>query len=296
MAPEAEGAAESLACWACGGGDVGEAPEFRPVVLARCGRCGFLFQPARSFADVRALYGDEYFEAYPTGAGAGREEAYAEDDEARWFEARVRVRLLTDAGVRGGRLLEVGAAAGHFLAAAREARFDVLGVEPSPAVAARGRERFGVEVLDGYVEEVELAHGPFDVACAWHVVEHLVDPATPLRRVRDALRPGGAFLAEVPNVESVRARRERAGWGPLDPAHHVGFYGPRSLRALLERCGFAVERTETVMPGVYRPALRRTLSYAKQAVVLRGWPFGPHPWKHELLRVVARRPDGSDRP
>ena len=294
MACAAERAAGGLVCWACGSGDVEEASEFRPVVLARCRRCGFLFQPDRSFADVRALYGDDYFDAYPTGAGEGREEAYAEQDEARHFEAHVRVQLLHEIAIRAGRLLEIGAAAGHFLAAAHGAGFEVLGVEPSPGTAARGRERFGVEILAGYVEEIELPPSSFDVACAWHVVEHLADPVTPLRRVRIALRPGGVFVAEVPNVESVRARRERAAWGPLDPAHHVGFYGPRSLRALLERCGFDVERVYTVAFGVYRPPLRRTLSHAKQALVLRGSPFGTHPWKHELLRVVARARDGDD--
>lgn len=287
MARAAERTDGSPACWACGG-EVRDAIEFRPVDLVRCQRCGFLFQPERSFAEVRDLYGDDYFAAFPTGEGEGRREVYTDREDSRMFEAGIRARLVRDLAGSAGRLLEVGAAAGYFLVAARVVGFDAVGIEPSERIAALGRDRFGVDIVAGYIEEIDLRAGSFDVACAWHVVEHLVEPVEPLRRVRRALRPGGLFVAEVPNVESVRARRETAAWGPLDPGHHVGFYGPRSMRALLDACGFDVESVYTVSPAAYRPPLRRMLSHAKQAVVLRGWPFGPHPSKHELLRVVAR--------
>jgi 2-polyprenyl-3-methyl-5-hydroxy-6-metoxy-1,4-benzoquinol methylase len=287
MAALAEQRNPAPACWACGG-DTQYSEAYLSARLVRCQDCGFLFQPARTLADVRELYGDDYFKRFPTGAG-GRCEVYSSREESRSYEAEVRVRLV-EKYVPSGRLLEIGAAAGHFLGAARRANFSVLGIEPSEAVASEAGQRFGVEILTGFVEEIELPRKAFDVACAWHVLEHLAEPLTTLSRLRDALAPAGHLVLEVPNVESVRARRETTEWGPLDLEHHVGHYGPRSLGALLQRAGFEIVTTYTVPPAVYRRPLRRLLSYGKQIVVLRSWPFGPHESKHELLRAVARTP------
>jgi SAM-dependent methyltransferase len=286
VAAAGEREAESIACWACGG-DARAVDTYAPARLAQCGRCGFLFQPERSFADVRHLYGDEYFQAYPTGEGSGRHEVYTTREESRRYEAKVRVRFVRRF-ISSGRLLEVGAAAGDFLAEAEGAGFSGLGIEPSDAVARIGRERFGLDIRTGFLEEMELPPRSFDAACAWHVIEHLAEPAAPLAAIRSALAPRGLLFAEVPNVASVRAAVEGTAWGPLDLDHHVGHYTPDSMRGLLERTGFAVVTVFTVSPAVYRRPLRRLVSYGKQALILRGSPFGGHPEKHELLRVVAR--------
>jgi SAM-dependent methyltransferase len=187
-------------------------------------------------------------------------------------------------------LVEVGSATGHFLAAGRRAGFEVVGIEPATGMAAVARERFGVEVLEVPLEEADLGAGRFDVACAWHVLEHVPQPLEPLERILRSLRPGGWFLLEVPNAGSVRARREGPLWGQLDLAHHVAQYSPRSLRVLIERAGFQEVQLTTVPGAVYRRWPRALASYAKQSVVVRGWPAGEHPAKHELLRGVARAP------
>jgi 2-polyprenyl-3-methyl-5-hydroxy-6-metoxy-1,4-benzoquinol methylase len=238
-------------------------------------------QPGRDAAELRDLYDEEYFDEFDL---TGR------DTKAdRGFEAAVRVRLIR-CYRDSGRLLEIGAAAGHFLNAARAAGFDPLGIEPSEAIAEAARKRFGVEIITGGVEEVELEPGSFDVACAWHVLEHIADPLPTLVRVLPALRPGAHLFVEVPNFGSVRARRERAAWPSLHLRHHVGQYTPSAIAALLARAGLVDVSTVTVPFAVYKRSLRAILSYGKHASILRGWPVGPHPWKHELLRAVARAP------
>ena len=97
------------------------------------------------------------------------------------------------------------------------------------------------------------------MVCAWHVLEHLRDPADAVERVAGALAPGGYFVAEVPNIDSLVARRRKLGWRPLDLRHHVGHYNATAMTALLERAGLKVVHTETFP----------TIAYAKPATAIR---------------------------
>ena len=281
-------------CWVCGTEAEPDA-SYSGLELYRCPECAFLFAPRRAAENLQALYGAQYFDEYPGG------EAYEEDEEQRRYEARIRVALV-QRYVHAGRLYEVGAAAGHFLDEARKAGFEVSGIEPARPVAERARARLGVDVQAGFVEQADLAPGSFDVICAWHVLEHLAEPRTALEKLRTALRPDGHLLLEVPNIESVYARRRGKSWFHLDPDHHVGHYARRSLGVVLERAGFDVLGMETFPAlGYVRPG--RALRPASIAVQLkeladvRSAPRRPHPSKHELLRAFARpAPDrGSGR-
>jgi len=270
-------------CWACGDHPVVD-ETYAAVGLRRCPRCGLLYaaDPDRS----EATYDAEYFEEYAEGG------AYEGDPAQRRHESRARMRYVRRFA-SGGRLLEVGAAAGYFLEAAAKAGFEVTGIEPVAPVAERAAQRLGVPVLAGLIEDLDLPSGAFDVVCAWHVVEHIPDPNAQLQRLRDTLRPGGHLLLEVPNVGSVIARREGTEWVRLFPEHHVSQFAPRSLRALLGRAGLEVVDSETVSALSYlRPGRavrpRSLVAFAKEAAGVRA-PSLRHPWKHEMLRAAARR-------
>ena len=271
----------AVTCWACGGNAV-PAGDLAPLAMWACPACGLAFQPERE-DDPGALYGGDYFATYERGR------PYASRGAARRFEASVRLAFVRRF-VRAGQLLELGAAAGHFLTQARDSGFTVLGVEPSGDMARIARER-SVEVVVARIEDVELPKGQFDAVCGWHVLEHVPEPLPTVARLRQALRPGGYAFFEVPNYASVRARRDLAAWQHLDPLHHVAQYTPTAVRALLERAGLRVLEVMTVPWAVYKRLPRKLLSYARQSLILGRSTFGNHPSKHELLRVVAQRPD-----
>jgi SAM-dependent methyltransferase len=247
------------------------------------------FMPAASLATVRDRYDAAYFAEYPGG------KAYDEDEKQRRHEAARRLRWLQSHGAEGA-LVEIGSASGYFLDAARRGGFmPVVGVEPAAETARAAAARFGVEVIADVVEEADLGDARFDVACAWHALEHVAEPQGALQRISSSLRPGGRLFVEVPNIDSVRARRAGEDWFHLDAEHHVAHYAPRSLRALLERAGFRVELIESVAPATFlrlgKAVTPRGVAFlAREALVTRAWPLARHGWRHELLRAVARRP------
>jgi SAM-dependent methyltransferase len=277
---------DDLACWTCGTPAAPD-PRFPTLGYVRCGACDLVFAPSSSHERLRALYGEEYFEDY------GLEGVYDADAEQRRREAQARVRWLLRVGPRTGRLLEVGCASGWFLAEARAVGYEVVGIEPAAEMAAAARERSGAEVRVAMLEDADLPPGRFDVAAAFHVLEHLAQPRGTLAALRDALRPGGVLLLELPNVAALRARRDGESWYATEPAHHVAHYSPAALDALLRAAGFEPETIESVHPGTLL-GTRETFGakglafMAREAVSARAWIRTPHPWKFDLLRAVAR--------
>ena len=157
----------------------------------------------------------------------------------------IRLREIQD--VAPGRLLDIGSGKGRFLAAARGRGWDVIGVEYASATAAAATAAYGIRVISGDFLDAPI-EGPFDVVTMWHVLEHLPDPPAALRRVEGLLRPGGRVV-----VWSRTSTARRRTWGArpgsdLDPARHLFHFSPRSLRAMVEGSGFAVDRIGHTYP------------------------------------------------
>jgi transcription elongation factor Elf1 len=275
---------QSFACWLCDGEAV-VSETYAKIPLFRCQSCGFLFAPQRNLEELHELYDDSYFAEYPGG------ESYDADEDQRKYEASLRIDWIRHY-VQSGRVLEIGAAEGGFLEVMRDAGFSVFGVEPAEGLAQIARDQRGIDVRAGFIEDVELPTEPFDIVCAWHVLEHITKPHASIRRLRESIAEDGKFFIEIPNIESVKAKRTTTEWFHLDPRHHVAFYNEAQLGKLLGDCGFELIDTSSISGFSYlRPgrALRPAELAARglEAATTRTLPNRPHPWKHELLRAVA---------
>ena len=173
---------------------------------------------------------------------------------------RRRIRALRS----GLRLLDLGAAGGHLGLAVRDRCAYIAGVEADPDAPLSARAAYddwrARDVLDaGDWKE------PFDVIVCADLLEHLVDPAALLEKMRRWLKAGGILFVSLPNVANISVRlalllgqfryTER---GILDRTH-LSFYTRATGRQLLERSGFHVRSVEaTAMPyELAIPALGR---------------------------------------
>jgi SAM-dependent methyltransferase len=158
-----------------------------------------------------------------------------------------RLRLRELDGLPPGRLLDVGSGKGAFLAAARDAGWDVLGVEFAAEAAEAARATFGIDVIVGDFLAIRPL-GTFDVVTMWHVLEHVRDPMGALVHAADSLKPDGRLVVSVPNIESLQARLGGEDWFHLDLPRHLFHFTPRSLATLVEGAGFRVERIGYLYP------------------------------------------------
>jgi SAM-dependent methyltransferase len=177
------------------------------------------------------LYGRGY---YPAADVLPSE--LAQQLENPTFQHR-RVRLEACLAPRDARILEIGCGDGNFLAVLRRHGWDVYGQEFSPEAAALVDRRHRLPVFAGDLANMS-ADRRFPVVAAYHVFEHVYHPARWLHRVGHFIEPGGLLHLQVPNGASIARAFTRQAWAGFVFPEHVYFYTPRTLRALLERCGF----------------------------------------------------------
>jgi SAM-dependent methyltransferase len=136
-----------------------------------------------------------------------------------------------------GSVLDVGCNAGELLALFQERGWSVAGVEQSPGPAAFARRRLNAPVWSGPIEDYAPDGIPFDLVTMIHVLEHLVDPRSVLRRLATLAE---ALLIEVPNVDDPLLSIFGGFYRPLCPGDHISFFTHASLSRLLEGAGWHV--------------------------------------------------------
>jgi SAM-dependent methyltransferase len=190
----------------------------------------------------------------------------------------------------GGRVLDVGAGDGTFVAQLCALGWDARGVEPDADAVAAARAR-DVPMTHGTLADVHDADGTYDAITLSHVIEHVHDPALELRRVHRLLRPGGLLWIATPNLEALGHRRFRRHWVSLDPPRHLALFTTNSLGGLLRSTGFEVQPPP-------RPAPTAWQTFAQSGAIRDGRRHeeGPSAGRRRLraLAAVADRVGARD--
>ncbi|RNL83018.1 class I SAM-dependent methyltransferase [Halostreptopolyspora alba] len=170
-------------------------------------------------------------------------------DTRHSFVAAYGAELLALLDARPGeRVLDAGCGTGEHVAELRDRGVHAVGVDASPEMARRARERFpGVDVSVADLREPAEVPTPagYDAVFS-NAVLHWIPEA---RRVADALfaalRPGGRFVAELGGAGNIatidtRARRLRAELSLDEPVSPWYFPTIAGYASVLEGAGFDV--------------------------------------------------------
>lgn len=224
-------------CNLCGGEDVEvlerkgrEGDSLRTVI---CRGCGLVWSDPRPI-EARRYYEEEYRKDYKKVEAPRPIHIYRAGRVAldRWHRMRKWVP-------RAARLLDIGSGGGEFVYLMTRLGLRCTGIEPNRGYARYSIREYGIDVLMGFVSDLEFGEGEFDAAAMWHVLEHTEDPASIFARVRRWLKPGGVFVVEVPNVEAVC----------MAPSHHfhrahLYNFNTETLAAFGRKNGFVAETVE----------------------------------------------------
>ena len=229
--------------------------------LQQCSACGLVFLDTRpkKLTDYALLVEQQHF-----GAALTENRNYWATLYEAWNNQRTLRRLKAVNKASKKKLLEIGIGSGAFLQAAMEAGWEVYGIEASPELAEDARQRLGIEVFTGYLEEYNHGFGSsFEAVVMNHVLEHIPEPKATLARVRQWLKPDGILHLAVPNVSCWEA--QLTGWTSYQP-YHLLYFDRLSLGYLLEQCGYeiiAIQHHEpfsgwvnTLMRTLVHPELR----------------------------------------
>jgi methionine biosynthesis protein MetW len=134
-------------------------------------------------------------------------------------------RRVLDLGCRDGALTEAYAAGN-----------EVIGVDADREALAEA-ERRGIETHWADLDQpLAFDDASFDVVVAGELLEHLRDPESLVAQILRVLRPGGTFVASVPNAYRLKGRlRFLFGRAPESDPTHLQMFSPDDVRALLRR-------------------------------------------------------------
>lgn len=157
------------------------------------------------------------------------------------------IALCRSAGVRPGRIVEIGCGDGALLQALAEQglgeRYDGFELSGPAAAIAAGRRIPGagrIEAYDG--ARIPASDGAYDLAVLSHVLEHVPDPAALLA---EAARVADRVLVEVPLEDNQSAKRPRKRAEALRIGH-IQAFSREDVHALAAGAGLHVvaERTD----------------------------------------------------
>src|SRR5512137_1966505 len=190
----------------------------------KCGGCGLgVLDPRPDREELGRLYEKEYFDSqYREGLRPGSPEMQRrisqEDHRIRFFRKFKRRGLVVD----------IGCGMGYFLYAARQAGYDVTGVDISDHAASYVREVLNIPMRIGHIEKV----------ARW-------------------LKPDGLLVIDVPNYEGTDAQKTWRDWVGWQLPYHFYHFTPATLALLLSQHGFEVIHHKDYHSEIVKERLRK---------------------------------------
>ena len=291
---------EVSACCICGNRDIKQIdPECN---LCRCGRCGYIFDsPRPRQEEIVAFY-----------SRAEKYDSWLSEQRGRDDLWQRRLTMLLPYRAHGN-LLDIGTGIGQFLHHAKPYFIEIEGTEVSQSACRIAAEKYGIRVLNGKVEELELRHGFYNNVTLFHVLEHVPDPEQLVRRCRDLLRPGGVLAIAVPNDvlalgSLVKRLGRRIGLGPFrkfsrvlgisrsgtSKEIHLSHFTPQVLRILVRNAGLEIV-CEGLDPYYAATGLRKvahSIYYSVHRALFV--VFGVN--RYETIWVIARKDEERSSP
>ncbi len=146
---------------------------------------------------------------------------------------------------RKGRLLEIGCAMGTLLHEIKQQGWEVRGIEPEEWTCRIAREKYGLDVINGFFQDADIEKSSFDVVLMFHVIEHLIDPLAGLKHLRDYLCPNGILVLETPRYDTFMFKLLRGRERSVFEGHNY-YFTRRSIQEIAARAGFETVKLQAV--------------------------------------------------
>ncbi len=216
--------------------------------LYKCLNCKVIYNTGY----IPVLYNENYFtDQYKFQYGV----TYAEDFETinRISKKRldVIIKLLSKiSSLSEIKILDIGAAMGFFLNAAKNLGFNnVTGCEISKFACEKSKTEFGLDIANSSFDDFNAEHS-FDIITAWFFIEHTEIPAETIKKIYSMLNKDGIFAFSVPSYFGPQYLFNKKLWGESFPLDHKVEFSPLSVKKILKAEGF---KRIIVKPAGFHP-------------------------------------------
>lgn len=142
-----------------------------------------------------------------------------------------------------GKLLDIGCATGTLLEIAHRHKWESIGIEPSKWASRIGKEKYGLDIIQGTLETVKLKEKSFDAVSCLDVIEHVSSPRKLLTDVCKVLKKDGILCLVTPDIGSLTSKLMGENWWHIRP-DHIYYFTEETLSLLLLSLGYKIEKLE----------------------------------------------------
>jgi len=185
--------------------------------------------------DLHKYYDSEEYISHTDGKGSLFERLY---QFIKKFALKNKISLINQLHPSKGKLLDIGAGTGDFLALSKVNGWEITGIEPSTKAKAIA-EKKGVAFA---ISTEVLEKNSFDVITMWHVLEHVPDVEKQITELKRLLKPDGTIIIAVPNFRSFDAKYYRRFWAGFDVPRHLWHFSKKAIKQLFLKEKMKVER------------------------------------------------------
>lgn len=214
-----------------------------PAQAHACRSCGLVFLNPRMTAEAYGRFYDGVYRPLVSAFHGRLIDALTIQAEQREYAAERAEFLRPFVAAKGYRtLLDIGGSTGVVANCfAREFGLEGTLIDPAPLEVEQAR-RLGLETVTGLIEEHDFGDRRFDVVIICQTVDHLLDVAGTLSRVRDLLTPNGLLFVDIVDFRAAYLRN----WS-VEAAvkiDHPYYLTESTMSAYLRTAGFTVLRVD----------------------------------------------------
>lgn len=205
-----------------------------------CNNCGFVFiLPRPSTQKHQDLYREGQFSEKARNLSAPDDAKFAVCEHIARSRLKILERELGESlwnNKTPKSLLEVGCGTGDFLRLMRGCGWEVQGLEPDIAYTEAVKERYNLAIDNQFIEQFE-PEKRFNLACSFHVIEHVEDPNVFLANIHRLLDDDGYLYIECPSIDCWYGETIDFFFWDI----HINTFSQKTLKAFLAKNQFLVK-------------------------------------------------------
>ena len=213
--------------------------------LVRCGKCGMEF--LSEYPDNEELAGYYKKEYFTRRTERGYNNYFS--SELRAEIERVLKLNLSDLGFfkfeNGLQIrkasLDIGCAAGYFVAFMKDRGWESQGIDVSRDCVEFAKAN-GLNVEQDDYLNIDFKH-KFNLITLWATIEHLQTPDAVLKKIYNDLTDNGMLYISTCRTGGINFKRLFGSrWRFYNFPEHIYFFSRKTIKMLLKRSGFRIER------------------------------------------------------
>jgi 2-polyprenyl-3-methyl-5-hydroxy-6-metoxy-1,4-benzoquinol methylase len=229
---------EHVKCNLCGSNEYKSLKKIDTYQLVKCKQCELVYLNPRP---IQHLINEGYSYEYHINRILKKEPKTEKEIEEEINKHVGHAEELTRRCGGKQKLLDIGCSAGFFLACMKRHGWDVTGIEISDWASRYARERLGLNVFTGSVEDTEIKER-FGVVTMLHILEHLPDPLRTLKSVAQIVENDGLLVIKGPNFGSFDRIWHGDNWRAYHLPSHLYHFTAKTYSMILREAGFEIKR------------------------------------------------------